>query len=334
MSRAGSQSYGRHIRGCFGLLRSHIRSIEERLRERERELDEAQQLLRVGFDGAAIGMALVSLNGRWLKVNRALCQLTGFTEGELLAGSFHDITHPEDLDKDMEQVAALLGDAISSYTVDKRYLTRGGEQKWVQLSVSLVRDPDGGPQYFVTQVQDIDERKRYETQLEQLASRDPLTGLLNHRIFHEQLQGEVARARRHRRPVSVALLDLDHFKDVNDRYGHPIGDQVLRQVAERLSGLIREGEYLARIGGEEFAMILPETAGAGAYVAAERARRSVEATPFDDVGHLTLSAGVCELVEDGDAGQLYAAADRALYWAKAQGRNRTCRLNELESVVA
>jgi diguanylate cyclase (GGDEF)-like protein/PAS domain S-box-containing protein len=311
-----------------------VRAAEERLRERERELDEAQQLLRVGFDGAAIGMALMALNGRWLKVNRALCELTGYSEAELLAGSFHDITHAEDLDTDMEQVAQLLSGTISAYAVDKRYLTRAGKQKWVQLTVSLARDGAGDPQYFVAQLQDVDARKRYESQLEQLASRDPLTGLLNHRIFHEQLQGEVARARRHHRPMSVALLDLDHFKHVNDRYGHPAGDQVLRQVAARLTGLIREGEYLARVGGEEFAMILPETSAGGAYVAAERARRIVAATPFENVGHLTLSAGVCELGDGGDAKQVYAQADRALYWAKAQGRNRTCRLTERQPAVA
>ena len=162
--------------------------------------------------------------------------------------------------------------------------------------------------------------------LAQLALEDSLTGLANHRHFHERLNAETARAQRHERPLSVVLFDLDHFKDVNELHGHHVGDAVLRETAERLAACARSGELVARIGGEQFGWILPEAGGLDAYQAAERARRLLRATPMAAGGiRVTASAGVCDLEHATTAGELLRFADGALFWAKAHGRDMTFR---------
>jgi diguanylate cyclase (GGDEF)-like protein len=158
-------------------------------------------------------------------------------------------------------------------------------------------------------------------ELEARASTDPLTGLANHRAFHDRLAIEVGRAVRHGRALALVMLDLDHFKRVNDTHGHLVGDAILADVARRLRGQIRPGDMLARIGGEEFALLLPETDAVGGWQVAERAREAVRAEPFSTAGRLTLSAGVCDLEGAGGAGELVALADRALYGAKDRGRD-------------
>jgi diguanylate cyclase (GGDEF)-like protein len=155
------------------------------------------------------------------------------------------------------------------------------------------------------------------------ASSDPLTGIANRRAFDLRLTAEVARARRYGRNLSLAVLDLDHFKAVNDVHGHQAGDRVLVLFAQMLSAHAREAELVARIGGEEFAWLMPETEQHGAYAAADRVRNAIESTPFDDVGTVTLSAGVCSGESPRDAETLFRGADRALYWAKDGGRNMT-----------
>ena len=157
-----------------------------------------------------------------------------------------------------------------------------------------------------------------------LAATDPLTELPNHRAFQERLQEESASALRAGRPLSLVLIDLDHFKRVNDTHGHPAGDKVVREVARRLSACSRQGEMVARIGGEEFAWLLPGDA-MDAWQAAERARLTVESTAVITGVRLTISAGVCELGQAGSPMELVRLADGALYWAKAHGRNRCIR---------
>jgi diguanylate cyclase (GGDEF)-like protein len=155
------------------------------------------------------------------------------------------------------------------------------------------------------------------------ASSDPLTGIANRRTFRERLGAEVARAQRYGRYLSLVLMDLDHFKAVNDLYGHQGGDRVLVLFAQLLSAHSREGELVARIGGEEFAWLMPETDQRGAHTAAERVRRAFEGSPCEDIGRVTVSAGVCSTETAGDADTLVRDADRAMYWAKESGRNMT-----------
>jgi diguanylate cyclase (GGDEF)-like protein/PAS domain S-box-containing protein len=159
--------------------------------------------------------------------------------------------------------------------------------------------------------------------LSQEAMTDSITGLANYRAFHERLASEVERSTRHGRALSVVVLDLDYFKLVNDTHGHRTGDDVLAEVARRLIGAVRVGELMARIGGEEFAWLMPEATSEGACAAAERVRAAIQHTPFDVAGTLTVSIGVCSNEQAHTAEELVGRADEALYWSKAGGRNMT-----------
>ncbi|WP_217914499.1 diguanylate cyclase [Miltoncostaea marina] len=170
-------------------------------------------------------------------------------------------------------------------------------------------------------VESVESRERLVAQ----ASTDPLTGLANHRAFQERLAEEVERARRHNRRLALALFDLDEFKHVNDGLGHQAGDRVLAEVAARLASMARSGEMVARVGGEEFAWIMPETDAAGAFAAAERARQEVRRAPVGPVAEMTISGGVCDLRDAADPAGLVRLADGALYWAKSHGRDLVCR---------
>ena len=161
------------------------------------------------------------------------------------------------------------------------------------------------------------------SQLQVRAMSDPLTGLANHREFHERLTREVARAERDGSPVSLVLVDLDHFKQVNDIHGHQTGDLVLLETAERLRAVAREGEIVGRVGGEEFAWILPSATAPEAHAAAERVREAIRDTPFAEIGRLTASCGVCDLSAAGSPSELFRLADSALYAAKSHGRDLT-----------
>jgi diguanylate cyclase (GGDEF)-like protein/PAS domain S-box-containing protein len=301
---------------------SDQKRAERALRAYQSELVEQRELLSSVLDNAPIGMAIVSPAGRFLRVNRSLCEIVGYAEAELLALSFQEITHPDDLPAGSDYAERMLAGELRTYKAQKRYLHRAGHPIWVTLSVSLVRDGDGAPLHFISQIEDVTERHRHEAELERLATHDPLTGLPNRRLFSQRLDAEVASALRHGRPLAVALVDLDHFKQTNDTHGHLVGDRTLEEVSRRLEGVVRHGEMLARVGGEEFAWILPESDVDGALAAVERARDAVGARPFAPVGRLTISVGLAWLGEGEAPVELYRRADGSLYEAKRLGRNR------------
>jgi diguanylate cyclase (GGDEF)-like protein len=174
-----------------------------------------------------------------------------------------------------------------------------------------------------------DELRAANAALSEMVSRDGLTGLYNHRTFQELLRKEAAKAIRHKRPLALVMFDIDHFKRVNDSFGHPAGDAVIRLVAQLTNESVRESDLAARYGGEEFALILPETDMRGAAVMAERLRRKIESTPArygEQELRVTVSLGLCAADADDDGtrsvGELIEIADRALYAAKRAGRNR------------
>ena len=173
---------------------------------------------------------------------------------------------------------------------------------------------------------DITERKRTEQTLKELASRDPLTGVANRRHFFERAAEEHARSRRYGRPLTVLMLDIDHFKRINDRYGHTRGDEVLKTLCDTSRKRLREVDLLARIGGEEFAVMLPETDAEGARIVAERLRQSVAGLKVKTEGaeiRWTISIGAASLIPSDTAiEECLRRADKALYRAKERGRNR------------
>ncbi len=174
--------------------------------------------------------------------------------------------------------------------------------------------------------------RRHYAQMHQMAHTDALTSLTNRRAMQIKLDSELDRARRYNRPLAVLLADLDHFKRVNDTYGHSVGDQVLREAAARLLQHLRESDSLARWGGEEFLILAPETDLQQAHHLAQRLLEAIRETPMSGV-HVTLSLGVACYRHGDTVAALLSRADEAMYRAKAAGRNQVVLEEQLEDVI-
>jgi diguanylate cyclase (GGDEF)-like protein len=172
----------------------------------------------------------------------------------------------------------------------------------------------------------IENARRFR-EARELADIDALTGLHNRRYFHETLEREVSRARRYRRPLSLVVLDLDDFKAVNDQIGHLAGDDVLADVGERMRGVVRTADIACRIGGEEFAVLLPESSLSDAEQLYERIANAFAARPLGEAGDLSLSGGITHLHPDDSPTTFFERADEALYGAKAAGKAQAHVLN-------
>ena len=294
----------------------------------EEQAHEAQERFQLSFEQAPIGMTITGADGRFVRVNRALCEITGYSEAQLLEMTFQDLTHPEDLERDAEAIGAVLRGEVDSLQTDKRYLRPSGEPIWVSVhATALTRADDGTPELFMAQVQDISDRRHLEGRLQHLANHDSLTGLLNRRGFDEELDRHMAHVLRYGPRGSLVILDIDHFKAVNDTFGHQAGDALIASVADLLRTRLRDTDAIARLGGDEFAILLPEAdADAAAEVAASivEAVRTGAAVSSGGRPHLvTGSVGVAPLDERvKSAGNAMSNADQAMYDAKEAGRDR------------
>lgn len=299
-------------------------SIEERIRNR---LEESKEKFHSVFEQAAVGIARVSPTGVWLEVNQKLCDILGYSRRELVKKTFQDITYPDDLESDLTLMEEILQDKRQSYNMDKRYFNKNGDIVWCSLTSSLLRSADGEPKYFIVVIQDISLRKEMESELVTRATHDSLTGLANRSQLASALEKEMARAVRYTRPLSILMIDIDHFKLVNDNYGHQAGDHVLVELSEILNIETRATDVACRFGGEEFLLMLPELDHEQALQLADRIRRTVELhkiTYQEDTFCITVSIGVASYPEHGDnADNLVRASDDAMYRAKNEGRNRT-----------
>ncbi len=303
----------------------------------------ADDLFRLTFEKAAVGMTLISSDFRFLRANASFCRMTGFSERELLAHRVFDLNHPEE-PLQHEAWAKHLSLGQDTFHEECRFLAKNASAVWVHLSVSVVRDADGRPTYFIAMAEDITQRKKLEQEQQQrtqelmtLATTDPLTGLYNHRFMHEFLQQRMVEAKRNGQPVTVLMLDLDHFRDLNEAYGHDAGNVALRAVADCMRHSLREEDVACRYGGEEFVMILAGAPLTAALAAAERVRRRVEEIrPTAFRAHpITCSIGVASYpAHASTAASLLKAADMALYEAKRGGRNRVCRFEPSQHASA
>jgi len=290
-------------------------------RETERRAGRLQRDFEAAFHAAPHGVAIVGVDGRFLHVNQKLAAIIGYSTEELKDMTFQQITHPDDLDADLAQVDELLAGDLDTYEMEKRYFTKSGHLIWVLLAVAMVREEDGTPRHFISQIQDISARKRLEQHTYELANRDPITSLYNRRRFEEELKRQIGRCRAGEESAALLLLDLDRFKNVNDSDGHIAGDRLIRLVGRALDERIHDPDIAARIGGDEFAVILRDIDLAQARAVAEELRLAV--TGADLERDCTASVGLCRLHGDvPDAETCFRAADRAMYRAKGQGRDR------------
>jgi diguanylate cyclase (GGDEF)-like protein/PAS domain S-box-containing protein len=308
---------------------STIRDITERKRLEE-FLRASEARFRVLFQYAPLGSALTAADGSLLQTNTAFQELLGYSEAELESIKFSDYTFPDDLDTDWQQFQQMVAGEIEYYSLEKRFITKNGELIWGNLLISGLYNADGSFQAAIAMIENITERKTLESILKQQAATDPLTGLFNRRTFFEKTELEITRARRYNKPFSFMMFDLDHFKNINDTYGHHVGDKVLQALSEKIKGMLREIDIFGRIGGEEFAATLPETDAAEALQVATRIRQAIAelVVPAESGSvRFTASIGLATL-EDQDASTeiIMRRADEALYEAKRSGRNRVVQV--------
>lgn len=247
-------------------------------------------------------------------------------EDELLASTFQDITHPDDLEIDLKYVNDLLIGSINHYQMEKRYFHKLGNIIWVNLSVSIVRDKHSIPVHFVSQIENITQRKTQEAEIKFLAYHDTLTNLPNRRLLLDRLEQAMFRAQREKSIISVLFVDIDHFKKINDTFGHDYGDTVLNMTANKLGSWIRKTDIIGRQGGDEFIIVLSDVKGRADVNSVIESIMEAFKAPFQVDSQLisvTLSIGIS--IYEGDSREtlkdIMKKADLALYEAKTTGRN-------------
>ena len=310
---------------------SQIEDITDRKRT-EAALREAEQRFRRAFEDSATGMALVAIDGdnagRFLEVNQALCEIAGHSPPELCAMRFWDFVHPDDVERIGPNVLALARGDIATHQAEVRFMGKGENRRWAAFNASLVRDAEGEPVHAVVHIQDITERKRFEGQLKHLADHDALTALFNRRRFAAELEREVLAANRYGSGGAVLVLDLDHFKLVNDAHGHAQGDKLIAEIAKALRKRLRATDTIGRLGGDEFGVILPWAGREQALNVAEELGEVVRAARVGsglEGRRMTASIGVALFEDRRDTGggeELLVEADIAMYDAKEAGRDQ------------
>lgn len=250
-------------------------------------------------------------------VSSAFSKSSGYSKEELIGEKINIVRHPDTDKKVFEEIWHNLenGEEWCGEIKNKR---KDGEDYWLEQNIIPIKDEKNDIVSFMSIGVDITAKKQLET----LSSTDMLTGIFNRRKIEELLNIEILRSRRHQRNLSIIMFDIDHFKHVNDNYGHHAGDIVLQQTAEVIKRALRQSDMFGRYGGEEFLIICPETNKDEAMIVAEKVRSEVATFNFDIVEHKTISLGVTEFSYEDTLEELVRKADTALYLSKTDGRNR------------
>lgn len=297
-------------------------SLEEQVRKRTVDLQDLLEFNEKIIESSPIGIAVYAQDGQCLSVNNVFCHIVRLDKTTLLTHNFNSfrLLEPTGL-------TDFAGQALNTGVTTRRegsFRTADGQQIW--LDFQIVRFFRNNNKHLLLLCTDITERKALEEELRSLAYTDSLTGVQNRRRFLELAQAEIVRAKRNQRPFAFLILDVDHFKDINDSFGHVQGDKVLVSLAATSRESLRESDIFGRLGGEEFGALLLETEREPAIAAAERLRTAVEQRVIALDGNrisITVSVGLGFWREtDTSVGDLMRRADKALYAAKHSGRNR------------
>lgn len=281
---------------------------------------------RSAFVNAPVGIALTSTDGLLLDVNPALCELLGRPPPRLLGCSLPDLAPPDAAAAAREALASLSARRDQTLRMETRLIRADGVDVEVQVVASWVEEPLGTAAHLVVIVEDVTERKAQEAQLVHRSLHDPLTGLPNRLLFQDRLWHALERGRREKTPTCVLVVDLDGFKGINDRLGHPMGDLVLMAFAERLRSVLRGSDTAARLGGDEFSVVCENTERADADILSGRLRLAVT-DPMVLAGQVvavgvSIGIGLAPGGEHPDASieRVVREADDAMYSDKRRGR--------------
>jgi diguanylate cyclase (GGDEF)-like protein/PAS domain S-box-containing protein/putative nucleotidyltransferase with HDIG domain len=293
----------------------------------------SEERFRVLAEAAPVGIYIADADGKIEYANDRWHAIYRLEEQDALGDGWVEAVHPDDRDGAIEAWRTAVAGA-STFEATFRLWRPGHEERWVASRGSPLHDADGALTGYVGTDDDVTERVRATQELERLSQTDALTGLANRRRINERIESAVAQARGNGGTPGVLMLDVDHFKEVNDVYGHQAGDVVLEATASRIAGALQAGEEAGRWGGEEFIVLVPEVADAASLTAAaDRIRAAVCERPILAAGApLTIqaSAGAALLTPTVEsASVLVDRADRALYAAKRRGRNRTVRYDQV-----
>lgn len=297
-----------------------VHDISER-----RAAQAATERFQIAFDDAPIGMVIADVAGRFIQANRAYCAMLGYSRDELVGMAFSDITPADDLAASVELFERAVTGELRTYRIEKRYVHADGQLVWVSLNVSAVPAGGGGVAYLIGQIEDISERKAAEATLTRAALHDGLTGLPNRLLLSDRLRQAMRHGERVRSSLALMFVDLDHFKEVNDQFGHEGGDRVLCCVAERLVANLRPADTCARLGGDEFVILLEDVDEHEAEALTRRVTDAVQAPWRLDDHEVTITASVGVVIagpSPTDAQALLRDADAAMYRAKAAGKGR------------
>ena len=314
-----------------GLLYMSATDVSERI-ELEEARRQAEARFRVAFEDSATGMAVVALteehSGQIVEANQELARILGVRVEDVLGTSgILDFVYEDDMERVRSEMAGLVTGDEMVVRSELRVVRPGGEVRWVHLTSSLLDGEDGVPMFRLSQLMDIDTRKRAEQQMQHMADHDPLSWLFNRRRFMDELNGELAGGRLRPVQAAVLLIDLDNFKQVNDLSGHGVGDEVIRTVSLALLRRLRSGDVAGRLGGDEFGVLLRRVTGEEAVLVSHdllEAAGDALAQMDDEVARrVTLSIGVTLITGPRPgAGILIERADAAMYEAKRDGGDR------------
>jgi len=328
LMKEGARDYiqKRELPRVVSAIESELREAEIR-RERQQvkdALESSETRYRRLFETAQDGILILDADtGQIQDVNPFLMEMLGYSKGDLLGKKLWEIGAFRDTKASKNAFAELQSKGYVRYE-DLPLESRAGEPKFVEFVSNVYRVDN--TKVAQCNIRDITTRKETERELVRLATTDPLTGIANRRQFLEQLKSELLRIQRFGGPATFLMFDLDHFKRVNDTFGHTVGDAVLRHFAGLAKNRLRGIDFFGRLGGEEFGVVLPGTDLVGAAEFAERFRRHVAESPApSDNGPIsfTVSVGAADLdAQDSGPSSVLARADAALYRAKEGGRNR------------
>lgn len=261
-------------------------------------------------------LCIADPEGRFVRVNAEFSRILGYAIEDIEGTPLIDFVHPEDVSSTLEAVRFLnSGKPVPDFI--NRYRAKSGEYRYLQWkSIPF-------PPYIIASARDITDAFSLSLSLEKEFTSDALTGAANRKFFEYEAKRLIGQFSKSAVVSSLLMVDLDHFKRVNDTYGHPVGDTVLISLVKILCANCRATDTVARVGGEEFAVLLPGAGIPSAFTVAEKMRQAVEAFEFEGVGHITISIGIADLISGDDLQRWYTRADTALYLSKNNGRNRT-----------